>query len=260
MEQIIFNGGQRKRYQKGEPPVIFKRRDVPPAEIVPVPPLEIHPKFQKYEYQVMFDTNEFIPGVTAKMVDWFWANMEKGYHLWAPGEHYGFDWIVAPCDVGYEGSKEGSYEFDPTSPIEITRISVEHYPFTECYEHCWIACFDDTKPEDGFLIHMYQDVEGGIYWRSVGVETEASIKAYMEKMEKQMKEEGASAAPRPDIPDHMAYESATLNLFLPQLYALWENHPDPWENMQYDLTTEKKEDGTWKHKYPNLPPKREDYE
>ena len=91
MEDIIFNGGQRRRYQQGERPIIFKRKDVPPAKVVPAAPLEIHPKFKDFDYQVMFDTNEFIPGVTAKMVDWFWANMEKGYHLWAPGEHYGFD-------------------------------------------------------------------------------------------------------------------------------------------------------------------------
>lgn len=29
----------------------------------------------------------FLPGVTPEMLDWFWANMEKGYYLWAPGSH-----------------------------------------------------------------------------------------------------------------------------------------------------------------------------
>ena len=137
---------------------------------------------------------------------------------------------------------------------------MEYYPFTECYEHCWISCFGEEEPQDGFLIHMYQDTEGGILWRSVGVETAEGIRKYMEKLKKEAEETGEPPAPRGNVPDHMAYESATLNLFLPQLYALWENHPDPWENMQFDLTTEQKEDGTWKHKYPNLPPKREDYE
>ena len=251
MGEYLFNGGQRRKYREDESPILFERVPVTPAEIVPMPPLEIHPKFADKHYIVMSDVNEMIPGVEAKMVDWFWANMEKGYHLWAPGEHYGFDWIIPPCEIGYEGSVEGSYEFDPRHPIKITRVGVQHYPFTECYEHCWMSCFGDSTPDEGFLIHMYQDVPGGIHWRTVSVSSEARMKKMMEAAK-------AGGGPRPDIAGHMAYESARLNQFLPQLYQLWVGHPDPWENMQFDLTTKRQEDGTWRHKYPNLPPKRED--
>lgn len=263
MADIIYNGGQRRKYAPGERPIQFKRKEVTPAKVVPVPPLEIHPKFADKHFMVMSDVNEFVPGVEAKMVDWFWGNMEKGYHLWAPGEHYGFDWIVPPCEVGYAGSVEGSYEFDPTNVIKITRASVEYYPFTECYEHCWMSCFGDSTPDSGFLIHMYQDTEGGIFWRSVSVSSEERMKAMAEQMKKlaEMAEKtGMTPPPRPNIAEHMAFESAMLGEFLPGLYKVWEGHPDPWQNVNFDLTTVRQEDGTWRHKYTNVPPTREEVE
>lgn len=174
--------------------------------------------------------------------------MEKGYHLWAPGEHFGFDWIVPPCEVGYEGSVEASYEFNPVNPIPITRIGMQWYPFTECYAHCWMSCFTDN-PNDGFLIHMHKDVPGGIYWRSVSVSSEERLK----KM-------AAAGVSRDHIAVHMEYESGRLKDFLPQLYALWKDHPDPWQNVRFDLSTAKNEDGTWRHVSRNLPPKYEDYQ
>lgn len=38
---------------------------------------------------------------------------------------------------------------------------------------------------------------------------------------------------------NMVYESGRLKDFLPPLYNLWKDLPDPWENVQYDLTTER---------------------
>lgn len=246
MGEIVFNGGQRRRYKEGDKPIIYDRVPFNKAELVKdVPALELHPSFLDKHYIVRSDVTEFVPKVEAKMVDWFWANMEKGYHLWAPGEHYGFDWLAAPCDVGYEGSKEASYEFDPVHPIAITRIGMQWYPFTECYEHCWISTFTGD-PNEGFLVHMYQDVPGGIYWRSVSVSSEERLK----KM-------AAMGGPKHDIPSHMMYESGRLADFLPQLYALWEGHPDPWQNVHFDLSTTRNEDGTWRHVHKNLPPQAE---
>lgn len=43
----------------------------------------------------------FYPGVSARMLDWFWANMEKGYYLWAPGSHKRFSWVKAPWQYGF---------------------------------------------------------------------------------------------------------------------------------------------------------------
>ena len=157
MEKMIFNGGQRHTYKEGEPIERYERVPFDVAEVITTePPLEFHPKFADPDKVIYRDVTEFIPGVDAKMVDWWWGNMEKGYHIWAPGEHYGFDWIVPPCEVGYEGSVEASYEFDPNHPLTITRRSITLYPFTECYEHCWMSTAE-MGPAEMMLIHMHKD-------------------------------------------------------------------------------------------------------
>ena len=243
MEKMIFNGGQRHTYKEGEPIERYERVPFDVAEVITTePPLEFHPKFADPDKVIYRDVTEFIPGVDAKMVDWWWGNMEKGYHIWAAGEHYGFDWIVPPCEVGYEGSVEASYEFDPNHPLTITRRSITLYPFTECYEHCWMSTAE-MGPAEMMLIHMHKDVEGGIYWRTVVVTSKAG-EAFMN-------------AHKDDMPleSHMVYESGRLKDFLPPLYNLWKDLQDPWENVHYDLTTERQPDGTWKHKYDNKPHK-----
>ncbi len=35
-------------------------------------------------------------GVTARMIDWFWSNMEKGFILWHPEQHEALQWAVPP--------------------------------------------------------------------------------------------------------------------------------------------------------------------
>lgn len=239
---MIFNAGQRKVYKDGEARIYFPQVPYTVVEKVEVAPVEIHENYKEKDYVLISDVNEYIPGVTAKMVDWWWGNMEKGYHLWAPGEHYGFDWVVPPCEVGYEGSVEASYEFDPYKPFNITRLNMKEYPFTTCYEHCWISRLD-IEESQLILVHMYQDVKEGIYWRSIVFEE----RYLYDKI-------GNPFVNIPEFPDHMQYESGRLNAFLPQLYELWKDHPDPWENIQYDLTTKQNEDGTWSHVHKNLSP------
>src|SRR4051794_24404422 len=43
-------------------------------------------------------------GVTARMIDWFWSNMDKGFVLWHPTEHEPLTWVVAPQDGDPVGS------------------------------------------------------------------------------------------------------------------------------------------------------------
>ena len=247
MEQgkFLFNAGQGRSYGKDEVPVRFEKVPFEKAEVLTdIPPLTVHPAFANQDYVVTSDVTEFISGVTAKMCDWWWGNLEKGYDVWAPGEHYGFDWVVPPCEVGYEGSVESSYEFDPHHPLILTRLGMSRYPFNECFEHCWLSeCM--LGPVHTYLIHMYEDTTDGILWRSVQFMT-ASDARIMNSMKDQM----------PDLQSHMEYESGRLNVVLPPLYQLWNDHPDPWQNIQFDLTTVQNEDGTWRHKYKNLPPSK----
>lgn len=244
MEKIIFSAGQKKIYEEGEPPVRYPQTPYEPAPILEgIPPLEVHPKFKDQDYVVTADITEYLIGITPAMLDWWWANMEKGYYLWAPGEHFGFDWIVPPCQIGYVGSVEASYEFDPLHPIVVERISMQKYPFTDCFSHCWMGSAK-LAGYDTNLIHMYQAVPGGCHWRSVQFMTR-----------KTAEEMARDKDNIPDVQAHMKYESGRFRYFLPQLYALWQGHPDPWQNMQYDLTVQKNQDGTWSHMYQNLPPR-----
>ena len=242
---FVFNAGQGRVYQENEQPVRFEKVPFEKAPVISdIPRLEVHPAFADRHYVVTSDVTEYISGVTAEMCDWWWGNLEKGYDVWAPGEHYGFDWKIPPCQVGYEGSVELSYEFDPHHPLELIRLGMHEYPFTECFEHCWLAgCMLGSVQT--YLVHMYEDTDGGILWRSVQFMTEADA-ARMEHNKDKM----------PDLPSHMEYESGRLNVVLPPLFQLWSIHPDPWQNVQFDLTTVKKDDGTWGHKYVNLPPEK----
>lgn len=246
VERQIFNSGQRRVYQDGEQPAVYPRMQYRKAPVIQTEkPLEIHPSFQEKDYVILGDVTEFLEGLNTKMIDWWWGNMEKGYYLWAPGEHYGFEWVVPPCEAGYEGSVEASYEFDPVYPLVIERESIREYPFTECYSHCWMgkAQMGDALTH---LIHMYKDVEDGIYWRTVQFVTREDAARLPEDFGKS---DGKIQA-------HMEYESGRFSCFLPQLYELWKDHPDPWQNVRYNLETQKNPDGTWSHKYENRPPQK----
>jgi len=37
-----------------------------------------------------------LDGVTPRMIDWFWSNMEKGFVLWHPEQHESLEWPVPP--------------------------------------------------------------------------------------------------------------------------------------------------------------------
>lgn len=46
---------------------------------------ELKPSYIEKGFIIASQKQHFLPGLTAQMLDWFWANMEKGYYLWAPG-------------------------------------------------------------------------------------------------------------------------------------------------------------------------------
>jgi hypothetical protein len=41
-----------------------------------------------------------LDGVTSKMLNWFWSNMEKGDNLWHPDQHMDFGWFVSMEEAG----------------------------------------------------------------------------------------------------------------------------------------------------------------
>ncbi|MCD7769270.1 MAG: glycogen debranching protein, partial [Oscillospiraceae bacterium] len=51
----------------------------------------------------------------------------------------------------------------------------------------------------------------------------------------------------PSATDHCEYEASRWPVFLPRLYALWEGHPDPTQNVPCDLRVEKTGPYAWKY-------------
>ena len=43
-------------------------------------------------------------GLTPRMIDWFWSNMEKGFILWHPEQHRPLTWAVPPVHGNLIGS------------------------------------------------------------------------------------------------------------------------------------------------------------
>lgn len=62
----------------------------------PLPDLELNEAARAKGWVLNAQHQHVLPGVTAAMLDWWWANMEKGYYLWAPGSHKRFSWVREP--------------------------------------------------------------------------------------------------------------------------------------------------------------------
>lgn len=209
---------------------------------------------------------EFLPGVSAKMLDWFWGNMEKCYYLWAPGAHKSFRWLRAPNAYGFLNSAHEIVE--PHGPvnmtIEISRLDPrEWYPFTQCLEHVICEGIFNRKGElNDATIHMWQDVEGGcvhIYASIVNNKISElpdcilALISDLQKIDPQGNVSGGQPpvekAPKGEMingsQNHSAYESAMWPRFLPQMYALWEGHPDPSQNVFCDLTVKEDAQGNF---------------
>jgi hypothetical protein len=175
--------------------------------------------------------------VTAKMLDWFWSNMEKGILLWHPEEHEPLTWAV-PVTPGNpigavhiapqtwaDGRRQNIYiRFeDPSLMRDDMQALVE-------YDHCIVAAGLGFGPEAldvdepfGYRIHQWQATDFGIVGRST-----------------------AAPGSRTDTPEmglvwaqHCAQEVGNWGVFLPQLYELYRVVTNPLYNPYADLSVER---------------------
>lgn len=230
-----------------------KNIHVPTLDFTPLPaptpayaPLELTEDAKEKGYIIGTQAQHFIPGVTAKMMDWWWANMEKGYYLWAPGSHKRFNWVRTPWEYGFEKSAHMISEaMVPGKPvfggdgIQINRMPLTMYFFTTHLSHVIVEAVFNAKDEFvDSTIHMWEDTEGGLNHIVASVvntrcsEPPAFVLA------------DPTSAPTPqDSAYHSEYEAAMWPKFLPTLYGLWEGHPDPSQNVICDLTVRDTETG-----------------
>ena len=211
-----------------------------------LPEFEMKPEFLERGYILTMQCQHFIPDVTPEMMDWWWANMEKGYYLWAPGSHKRFNWVKSPSQYGFLNSahmiSEAMVPGKPVfggSGIQINRLSLEWFFFTSHLSHVIVEGVFNAKGEFvDSTVHMWEDAEGGLNHIVAGVANTRCSEPPAFVLE------DPSAAPAPeDGAAHSEYEASRWPVFLPALYHLWEGHPDPSQNVPCDLTVENTENG-----------------
>lgn len=173
-------------------------------------------------------------GVTPKMIDWFWSNMEKGFLLWHPGQHEPLEWVIAPR----HGNPVGSVHLAPQTWNDGTRQNlyirfedVTSLPerVKECivYDHVVVVAGLGFGPESldvkevlGYRIHQWQKTDFGV----VGKSTAIGVK------KKENEEDGKIWAA------HCGEEVGNWGVFLPTLYNLYKVVDNTDYNPFADLT------------------------
>ena len=175
-------------------------------------------------------------GVTAREIDWFWSNMEKGFILWHPEQHEPLEWAVAPK----HGDPIGSIHIAPQTWNDGRRqnlyirleklgdVAPEIRDYI-VYEHVVIAaglglgeeCL--VKPDPmGYRIHQWQKTDFGVVGKSSAIGTR----------KKETVEDGKVWAA------HAGQEIGNWGVFLPQLYTLYKVVTDTTRNPFADLSVE----------------------
>ncbi len=212
-------------------------------------------------YELPSQKQHFLPGVTSEMMDWFWANMEKCYPLWAPGAHKKFLWVRSPAEVGFEKAalliSEAAAENIPVfggEGVVIERLPMtEFFPFTTCLKH--VVCEGIYNEKGEFFdstTHMWEDVEGGVNHITATVSNPGC--SVPPGFILDILKEDPDYKPTPNwATDHEDYEASQWPVFLPTLYNLWKNHPDPSQNVQCNLEVYLGEDGRYHYVAENGP-------
>lgn len=222
------------------------------------PPLSLNPMAREKKWVLQSQNQHFLPGVSAAMLDWFWANMEKGYYLWAPGSHKRFSWVKSPWQYGFihsvhkiaESVGKGNPVFGGEG-VEIHRLDLSYFPFTYALDHVLVeGVFNDRQEFVDMTVHMWQDCEGGCHHITAAVASTTVSKPPSFVKEILQKDPHAKLVP-PSTTDHAEYEASRWPQFLPALYRLWEGHPDPSQNVPCNLTVKKTGDYEWQYRFEN---------
>ena len=225
-----------------------------------IPELELNPMALEKKWIIKEQCQHFLPGVTPEMLDWFWANMEKGYYLWAPGSHKRFNWVKAPWQYGFLNSahmiSETMGENRPVfggSGVQINRLGLDYFPFTTALDHVIVeGVFNDLGEFVDMTVHMWDACPGGS--RHITASVASTTTHEPPHFIKEMLAENPQALEQNAAPsDHSEYEASRWPQFLPQLYQLWLGHPDPSQNVPCNLEVAKTGEYTWVYTHENGP-------
>lgn len=174
-----------------------------------------------------------LDGITPKMIDWFWANMEKGFALWHPIEHTDFYWYSQPegdkvlgtIHVAPQVWSDGTmikphirFENPADLPEDVTELIV--------YDHAMVVAgisltgenFKEDDPALAYRVHQWESSDAGVRGMSSAVPVEP------EPLEK-----GLVWA------KHGQEEIGYWGDFLAQLYKLWTVIDNPKLNPYFPL-------------------------
>jgi hypothetical protein len=167
-----------------------------------------------------------LDGVTSRMIDWFWSNMEKGDNLWHPDQHMDFKWFVSMEEAG---GPIGSIHIAPQKwdNGKMLNIYIRLDKFSDLtqemrdlikYDHCVLASgisltgvhVHRDDPSFGYRIHQWQKSDGGVVGMSSGIE-----------IGKNDADNGLVWA------KHASQEISNWEVFLPRLYELYKVIKNP---------------------------------
>jgi len=175
-------------------------------------------------------------GITPRMIDWFWSNMEKCFILWHPEQHEPLEWPVPPK----HGNPVGSIHNAPQTwndgrrqnlyirfeKLEDVPADIRDYIV---YEHVVFMAglgLDEEsmrKPDPmGYRLHQWERTDYGVVGKSSGIGTRR----------KETEQDGKVWAA------HCAQEVGNWGNFLPQLYDLYKVVTDTRRNPFADLSVE----------------------
>ena len=158
--------------------------------------------------------------VTAKMIDWFWSNMEKCNLLWHPEQHEPLQWAAAPV----HGNPVGSIHIAPQTWSDGTRqnlyIRMEDLAEVPAevkdviiYEHVFVAGglglgekALENKEAIGYRVHQWEKTDYGVVGKSSAIGW----------TQKETHEQGLVWSA------HCIQEIGNWGVFLPALYELYQ--------------------------------------
>jgi hypothetical protein len=175
-------------------------------------------------------------GITPRMIDWFWNNMEKCFDLWHPEQHEALRWATPPRPgnpIGAihttpqtwdDGRRQNLYmRFENLADLALEIrdvISLEHV-IVAAVLGVGEECLADPKPL-GYRIHQWQKTDDGVIGKSSAIGTR----------KKETLADGRIWALQ------CVQEIGNWSAFLPQLYTLYKVVSDPPRNPFADLSVE----------------------
>jgi len=170
-----------------------------------------------------------LESVTPRMIDWFWANMDKGFFLWHPTQHKYFYWEIPPAADKFIGAihiapqqwSDGKYikprlRFDDVTSLREDIADVIVYDHAVVVAATGLA--DDPKYPKGpgapvlaYRLHQWEKTDFGVKGLSSAI-----------PMTTQTEEDQGRVWAA-----HATEECSNWGVFLPALYRLYRVIENP---------------------------------